>query len=127
MRFAITVALLDEDHVVRHVVRVPPWRLVLPRPRARHVLECREDADVRVGDRLRFGPPSAAQGSERQSEEQAAEDGQDGDREREEGDDVATPRGDGERRATIGVGGDQPQELEHRAHEEGLGTPGPPA
>lgn len=39
MRFAIDVAYLDADMVVRSVVTMVPWRIGLPRPRARCVLE----------------------------------------------------------------------------------------
>jgi uncharacterized protein len=52
MRFAIVVALLDRDWVVRAVVRMRPRRMLLPRPRVRHVLEVGPDADLRQGDRL---------------------------------------------------------------------------
>ena len=53
MRFSIAAALLDGHHAVRAVVRLPPKRLLLPRPGVRHVLELAVDADVRPGDRLR--------------------------------------------------------------------------
>lgn len=52
MRFAIAVALLDRDLVVRAVGRMPARRLLLPRLGVRHVLELAQDADVRPGDRL---------------------------------------------------------------------------
>lgn len=52
MRFPITVVLLDDDLVARHVVPVRPGRLVMPRLRGRHVLECASTADVRPGDSL---------------------------------------------------------------------------
>jgi uncharacterized membrane protein (UPF0127 family) len=52
MRFPIAVAFLDRDLVVLEVRRVPAGRLLLPRPRARHVLELPIGADVRVGDRF---------------------------------------------------------------------------
>ncbi|HEX9123680.1 MAG TPA: DUF192 domain-containing protein [Actinomycetota bacterium] len=55
MRFAIAVVLLGADHRVIRVLRVPPRRLVLPRPGVRHVLECAVHTDVREGDRLRLG------------------------------------------------------------------------
>jgi len=53
MRFAIAVALLDAELRVVRVLRVRPGRLVLPRPRACHVLECPVEADLRPGDLLR--------------------------------------------------------------------------
>jgi uncharacterized membrane protein (UPF0127 family) len=56
MRFAIVAALLDRHGLVRAVVRMPPWRVLLPRPRVRHVLELAEGADVLPRDRLDDGP-----------------------------------------------------------------------
>jgi uncharacterized protein len=50
----ISVALLDRELVVRSVRPVRPGRLLLPRPRIRHVLECAEGVDLRPGDRLRI-------------------------------------------------------------------------
>ncbi len=54
MRFPIRAARLDERLVVRSVRHLPPGRLLLPRPRTRHVLECAEGTDIRPGDRLRI-------------------------------------------------------------------------
>ena len=54
MRLPISAAMLDQDLVVRSVRRMPPNRLLLPRPGVRHVLECAEGADLRRGDRLRI-------------------------------------------------------------------------
>ncbi len=51
MRFAITVAFLDEGFRVIAVRIVRPGRVVW-NVRARHVLECSPEAGVRVGDRL---------------------------------------------------------------------------
>ena len=53
MCFPISVALLDRELVVRSVRPVRPGRLLLPRPRIRHILECAEGVDLRPGDRLR--------------------------------------------------------------------------
>ena len=39
MRFPIDVVLLDREDRLLRVLTVPPGRLVLPRPRVRHVLE----------------------------------------------------------------------------------------
>jgi uncharacterized membrane protein (UPF0127 family) len=39
MRFAIDAVLLDRDDRVVEVVRLPPGRILLPRPRVRHILE----------------------------------------------------------------------------------------
>jgi hypothetical protein len=52
MRFPIAAALLDGGDVVRAVLRMPPRRLLLPRPRIRRVLELAVEGDVRPGDRL---------------------------------------------------------------------------
>jgi hypothetical protein len=56
MRFAIDVAFCDRDLVVLDVARVPPFRLALPRRRARTVVEAEAGAferwGLRVGDRL---------------------------------------------------------------------------
>jgi hypothetical protein len=52
MKRAITVAALDQRWEVVAVRRLRPWRILLPRIRVRHVLECAEDADLRPGDRL---------------------------------------------------------------------------
>jgi uncharacterized protein len=54
MRFAIAAALLDADGVVHAVVRMPPNRVLLPRPRVRHVLELAEGTNVGTGDRVRL-------------------------------------------------------------------------
>jgi uncharacterized protein len=54
MRFPILAVLLDGELVVRSVRALPPARLLLPRPRVRHVLECAECVDLRPGDRLRI-------------------------------------------------------------------------
>jgi len=59
MRFAIVVALLDRDWVVSAVVRMRPRRMLLPRPRVRHVLEVGPSADLRQGDRLTTSGPTA--------------------------------------------------------------------
>jgi uncharacterized protein len=52
MRLPISVALLDRELVVRSVRDVRPGRLLLPRHRIRHVLECAEGVDLRPGDRI---------------------------------------------------------------------------
>jgi hypothetical protein len=54
MRRPISVVLLDGTLAVRSVRRVRPGRLLLPRPKIRHVLEFAEGADLRPGDRLRI-------------------------------------------------------------------------
>ncbi|MEE1756300.1 DUF192 domain-containing protein [Streptomyces sp. SP18CS02] len=55
MRFAIDVAYLDRRLNVVAVRTMPPGRLGLPRPRARHVLEAR--AGAMEGWGLRAGVP----------------------------------------------------------------------
>ena len=52
MRFPIAVVFLDARQRVVAVRRTPPARVLLPRMRARHVLECPVDTDLRPGDRL---------------------------------------------------------------------------
>ncbi|MEU0273492.1 DUF192 domain-containing protein [Streptomyces sp. NPDC006307] len=49
MRFAIDVAYLDRELNVLAVTTMPPGRLGLPRPRARHVLEAEAGAMERWG------------------------------------------------------------------------------
>ena len=61
MRFPILIARLDRSFRVLDVRPIAPHRILLPLRRARHVLECAEDADVRIGDRLRLGREPAAQ------------------------------------------------------------------
>lgn len=53
MRFAVSVAFLDRDLNVVAVKTAAPDRVLRPRFRARHTLECRADAEIRAGDRLR--------------------------------------------------------------------------
>ena len=50
MSFAIETVLLDATLRVVQVVRMPPGRLLLPRPRVRHVLETAAGADIAVGE-----------------------------------------------------------------------------
>ncbi|HLI74665.1 MAG TPA: DUF192 domain-containing protein [Acidimicrobiales bacterium] len=56
MRFALDVAFLDRDLKVLSVVVLEPWRVTLPRPRARCVLEAEAGAferwELRPGDEL---------------------------------------------------------------------------
>jgi uncharacterized membrane protein (UPF0127 family) len=56
MRFPIDVALCDGDLEVKRILTVAPWRIVLPRPGERCVIEAEsgffEKWDVGVGDRL---------------------------------------------------------------------------
>jgi hypothetical protein len=56
MKFAIDVAFLSEDLVVVRVVRLPPWRIALPRRGARSILQTEAGAlerwGVKVDDQL---------------------------------------------------------------------------
>ncbi|MBV7700638.1 DUF192 domain-containing protein [Streptomyces sp. TRM70350] len=56
MRMPIDVAYLDRDLVVIAVRTMKPWRLGMPRPRSRHVLEAEAGAmaawGLRVGVRV---------------------------------------------------------------------------
>ena len=53
MRFPIDVVMLDDELVVRRVVTARPWRVVVPRVGARHVLEIAAGhRSVRPGDRF---------------------------------------------------------------------------
>lgn len=58
MRFAVSVAFLDRDLNVLAVKTAPPGRVLRPRLRARHTFECRADAEIRAGDRLRRKEPA---------------------------------------------------------------------
>jgi uncharacterized membrane protein (UPF0127 family) len=58
IRLPISAVLLDRDLCVRSIQRIPPNRLLLPRPGIRHVLECAEGIDLRPGDRLRIVGPT---------------------------------------------------------------------
>jgi len=56
MKFPLDVAFLSEDLVVMRMVRMPPWRIALPRPGSRSVLQTEAGAlerwGVRVADQL---------------------------------------------------------------------------
>jgi uncharacterized protein len=56
MKFALDVAFLSDDLVVVRLVRMPPWRLSLPRRGVRSVLQTEvgslERWGVQVGDQL---------------------------------------------------------------------------
>jgi len=57
MRFEILVARLDAAMRVVDVGVRRPATIVMPSRRARHVLECRVDADVRLGDAFALAAP----------------------------------------------------------------------
>jgi uncharacterized protein len=56
MKFSLDVAFLSPDLIVLRMVRLPPWRIALPRPGARSVLQAEAGAlerwGVRVADQL---------------------------------------------------------------------------
>jgi uncharacterized membrane protein (UPF0127 family) len=52
MEFPIALALLDARFRVVAVRRLPPGRVLFPRPGVRHILECPYETDLRPGDRL---------------------------------------------------------------------------
>jgi hypothetical protein len=60
MRFSISVAFVDARWQVLAVRLLPPGRLARPRLRARSVLECPADTDLRPGDVLAGYTLSAA-------------------------------------------------------------------
>jgi uncharacterized membrane protein (UPF0127 family) len=53
MRFPIVAVLLDRSLRVLALKRMRPGRILLPRPRVRHVLECSMDVELEPGDTLR--------------------------------------------------------------------------
>jgi len=57
-RFALDVAFVDADLVVLAMVRLPPWRLALPRRRGRSIVESAAGSfdrwGLRLGDALEF-------------------------------------------------------------------------
>jgi uncharacterized membrane protein (UPF0127 family) len=117
--FPILVARLDASFRVLDVRRVRPWRIVAPMRGARHVLECHELVDLRVGDALRFVPPEAGDGGlsagdradDREHERR-------GDRQRahNEGNEASRPRRQRHGLASRGVRLDDPEELQQRPH-----------
>lgn len=57
MRFAIDVVVVDAQGEVVHVTEMRPWRLMMPRARAKHIIEMlagrAEDLGIRPGVRLK--------------------------------------------------------------------------
>jgi uncharacterized protein len=49
MRFAIDAVLLDRHGRVVAIVRLPPGRVLLPRPRVRHIMEVAEGRGCLLG------------------------------------------------------------------------------
>jgi uncharacterized membrane protein (UPF0127 family) len=115
VRFPILVARLDDAMTVLDVRRVPPRRLVRPMRRARHVLECNMDVDLRRGDVLRLEVPSlrSADDDPDQREYKHRREGQGDDDDRHQ---APSPRGEGHGLAAGGVRLDEPEELQQRPH-----------
>jgi uncharacterized membrane protein (UPF0127 family) len=115
MRFPITVVLLEGDLCVAEVHHLPPRRILLPRRRVRHVLECAEGAEIAAGDRLELvlraddGPEDAAE----DSREEDADDGRRHEQERDHPADRARER-DGLTAASLG--GSETEDLEQGPH-----------
>lgn len=58
MRYAVSVVSLDARHTVRGIRVLGPKRVLLPRPRTRHVVEAAPGIRVSVGDRFVPTPSS---------------------------------------------------------------------
>ena len=58
MRSSILVARLDASLRVVDVRQMRPWRLLMPKLGARHVLEYPVDVDLREGDVVRLSEPA---------------------------------------------------------------------
>ena len=129
MRYAITAAFLDADLRIVRALRLPPRRVVIPRRRVRHVLECGEEADLRVGDLLlvRVDGRALAEGraaslpderpeqqTEEPREERSAEHG-DRDAERKA---PANPGRKRDRLSAAPVGRDDPERFQEDSHPQ---------
>ncbi|MGH2591854.1 MAG: hypothetical protein ACRDGW_13810 [Actinomycetota bacterium] len=120
MRFPILVARLDGSFRVVDVRVVRRWRFVRPIRRARHVLECHEGADVRVGDplhllwcgRVRREVGSAGERADERQDERRT-DRQRPDHDREE---TARPRGERDGLSSSALRLDDPEELQQEPH-----------
>lgn len=119
MRFAIRVARLDPSLRVIDVRVVPPNRMVMPSLRARSVLECEAEADVRVGDRFRTGQERSAQECSQERERDGRDDREDPD---EQGMGSADPGGQRNRLATRPARRHEPEELQQRPHPSSIGS-----
>jgi len=120
MRFPILIVRLDAEFRVVDVRRVHPRRFVPSIRRARHVLECHEGADVRVGDSLRcFGcglirreiGSASERADERQDERRTDRQRPDHDRE-----EAARPRGERDGLSSSALRLDDPEELQQEPH-----------
>lgn len=122
MRFPIAVAFLDDDLGVIEVQPVAPGRVLLPRRRARHVLELAETTALRAGGQLvrDDASPLREEGADQRQHGDRG-DGQDRDQGAREPSDGGGKR-DGP--AARALGGKEPQELEQRAHGVIIGSTG---
>jgi len=118
MRIPILVARLDASFRVVDVRLVRPWRFVPPIRRARHVLECHEGTDIRVGDALRLRAVrgldvrgSGERAGEGQDERRTDRQGSDHDRE-----EAARPRGERDGLSSTALRLDDAEELQQRPH-----------
>ena len=114
MRFPILVVRLDDTLTVVDVRRVLPGRFVPPMRRASHVLECNENADVRVGDVLRIEVPDRSAGDradEREHHDRGNRQGDDNDP-----NEMRGPSWESDWLAAGGVGFDEPQQLQQGPH-----------
>jgi uncharacterized membrane protein (UPF0127 family) len=57
MEHAIRLAFLDRELRIVAMVAAKPRRLFLPRRRTRHILECDDSSELRIGDRFRATSP----------------------------------------------------------------------
>jgi hypothetical protein len=121
MRFPILLARLDESFRVVDIRVVRPWRFVGPIRRARHLLECCEEADIRVGDALLVARAADRERREVGSAGERADEGQDerrADRQRSHHDreEAARPRGERDGLPSSALRLDDPEELQQRSH-----------
>ena len=113
-RFPILVVRLDGAFTVVDVRRVLPGRFVPPMRQASHVLECNENADVRVGDVLRIEGPDRSAGdraNEHEHHHRGNRQGDDNGR-----NEMRGPSRESDWLAAGGVGFAEPQELQQRPH-----------
>jgi uncharacterized membrane protein (UPF0127 family) len=120
MRFPILVVRLDAEFRVVDVRRVDPRTFVPSIRRARHVLECHEGADVRVGDPLRLlrcGPVRREVGSAgERADERQDERRTDRQRSHHDREEAARPRGERDGFSSTALRLDDPEELQQEPH-----------
>lgn len=121
MLFPILVVRLDASFRVVDVRVVRPRMFVPPMRRARHVLECHERADVRVGDALLVGRAADRVRREVGSAGERADESEDErrtDRKRPHHDREEAPRPRGERDglSSTALRLDDPEELQQQPH-----------